>query len=324
MTLDRQQYRYSNVLGADGRGVFYRIDESGLHLFANGEDSHYSLPAGLHAGPAILVGRDLRGQIWLAVGNGKAMKLAEGRWSMASRDRRGLISDYRDALGKLWQTESGYDRTGHIVQYLSVPGSEQTPLAFSALLEDGEGSFWLSTDGHGLYRVRRQTFHAISMEEGLPARNIYPIYETNDGAVWIGTWSGGLCRLKDGKLTTYTTGRGFDSNRVNAIGSGPDGALWAAVGSSLYQMTHERFERVYPDRDCRAIHRDPRGVVWLGTGEGLVRIDHGKWTTLTRGNGLSTDDIRVIIDSRDGSLWAGGYGGLSHLGGGHGAGLDGK
>jgi ligand-binding sensor domain-containing protein len=84
-------------------------------------------------------------------------------------------------------------------------------------------------------------------------------------------------------------------------------------------MRKGRFERVTvkgltgPDSAVRAIHTDSRGALWLGSTEGLFRYELGRWTVLTRKDGLATEDIRVVIDARGGGIWAGGYGGLSRL-----------
>ncbi|MGA8594637.1 MAG: two-component regulator propeller domain-containing protein [Bryobacteraceae bacterium] len=207
------------------------------------------------------------------------------------------------------------------MQYLDLPpGSEPARIAFTSLFEDREGSIWLCTDGQGLFRLRIQPINVYSKEQGLPDRNVYPIYQSRDGSLWIGTWSGGLCRFRNGKCTTYTTADGLASNRVNAIYEDRDGMLWVAVLDGLHRMRNGRFEPVRGYglfSTVRAIHQDRRGVMWFGTGEGLIRFESGRWTTVARKDGLATDDVRIIVDGRDGNLWVGGYGGLSNLHDGH-------
>src|SRR5262249_32276998 len=192
---------------------------------------------------------------------------------------------------------------GRVTRYMRQAGG----VPYSSFLEDREGNIWLTTDGQGLYRLRSQTIQVNSTEQGLPDRNVYPVYQTKDGAIWVGTWSGGLGRFRDGKVATYTTTNGLASNRVLSIGEDPDGILWVSVERGLHRLRNGHFERVVipgvSDCDVRVIHPDPRGVLWLGCSAGLVRFEHREWALLTRKDGLASDDVRVIIDGHDGSLW---------------------
>jgi signal transduction histidine kinase/ligand-binding sensor domain-containing protein len=326
------QYRYTESLTPDGRVGFWRIDESALHLFVNGKQSRYALPAGWPRGAGASAGEDLNKHIWVATGTGELAQLIDGRWSSVLRRRKARspyeeqiasTTDYRDTHGNLWHSEIGWSSGLDLVRYLDLPpNSQPARIAFNTLFEDREGNIWLSTDGQGLYRIRTQTISVYSKEQGLPDRNVYPICVGRDDTIWIGTWSGGLCRFRDGKFITYTTVDGLASNRVNAIAEDREGVLWVSVGNGLhclYRMRNGRFESVNgngmiaSDAVIRAIHQDPEGVMWFGTGDGLIRLEKDQWRMLTKKDGLATDDVRVILNGRNGNLWVGGYGGLSSL-----------
>jgi signal transduction histidine kinase/streptogramin lyase len=325
----REEYRYTDSLTPDGRVGFWRIDETALHLFVHGEQSHYALPAEWPRGAGASAGEDLNKHIWVATGTGQLAQLIDGRWSSLRRRRKArspygeqdaFTTDYRDSQGNIWHSEIGWSSGSGVVRYLDLPpGTQPARIAFNTLFEDREGNIWLSTDGQGLYRVRTQTINVYSKEQGLPDRNVYPICQGRDETIWIGTWSGGLCRFRDGKFMTYTTADGLASNRVNAIVEDREGVLWVAVEHGLYRMRNGRFESVSgngiisSDLVIRAIHQDPDGVMWFGTGDGLIRLEKEQWRELTKKDGLATDDVRVILNGRNSNLWVGGYGGLSSL-----------
>jgi ligand-binding sensor domain-containing protein len=169
----REECRYSDSLTPDGRVGFWRIDETALHLFANGEQSHYALPAGWPRGVAVSAGEDLNKHIWVASGTGKLAQLIDGRWSSVLRRRKAgsaydkqeaFTTVYRDSQGNLWRSEIVWYSGSGIVRYVDLPpGSQPARIAFNTLFEDREGDIWLSTDGQGLYRVRRSKDCRIAM-----------------------------------------------------------------------------------------------------------------------------------------------------------------
>jgi signal transduction histidine kinase/ligand-binding sensor domain-containing protein len=316
--LKREEYRYSDSLTPDGRTHFWRIDENAFYLFTRGEQARYSLPHGWPQGASAIAGLDLNNRVWLTTHNRGLAYLVDGRWSKSAAR---LHSEYRDSQGNVWRIEIGWYPGSGITQYLYLPtGAEPGRIEFNTLFEDREGNIWLSTDGQGLFRLHTQTIHVYSKEQGLPDRNIYPVYQTRDGALWFGTWNGGLCRFKkDGKPKIYTTADGLPSNRVGAIFEDSSGVLWVAAEHGLAHIRNDRVERVNVDgvisrnTGIRAIHQDSVGSMWFGTDEGLVRFNKGQWTLLGRKGGLATDDVRVIISGCHGNLWIGGYGGLSSV-----------
>jgi ligand-binding sensor domain-containing protein len=317
-----EEGKYSDSLTPDGRFGFWRIDGTELHLFVNGVRSHYSLPAGWPHGAEAGAGEDLNHRIWITGGKGRLSEFIDGRWSSALHRRTAesasgvedaLTTNYRDSQGNVWHCEIVWRAGSGLARYLELPpGTQPASIAFNTLFEDREGNIWLSTDGQGLYRVRNQTIDVYSKEQGLPARNVYPIFQGRDESIWIGTWTAGLCRIRDGKFTTYTTVDGLASNRVQAIAEDEKGVLWVAVEHGLHRMRNGRFDSISgngilsSDVAIRAIHQGPDGVMWFGTGDGLIRMEKEQCKELTKKDGLATDDVRVIINGRDGALWVGG------------------
>ena len=325
--LDKQKHTYAYSLNAYGSSVFYGVDRTAVHLFVQGEQVDYPLPAQWPRDVSTTGLLDHEKYLWLLTTTGKRARFVDGHWSMVSCTASAgcnarleeLASYYRDSKGTIWRSAIELESGPRYVSYLVLPaGSELRKIAFNMLFEDREGNIWLATDGQGLCRVRAQTIRVYSREEGLPDRNVYPIYQDRAGRVWIGTWSGGLCLFNGTNCTNYSTAQGLASDQVGAIAEDRDGYLWFSVSQGLYRMKNGRLE--YRSNDLvpsefmiRAIHQDQDGAMWFGGDQGLIRLAGGYRTLLTKKNGLAADDVRVVINGCKGNLWIGGYGGLSSL-----------
>lgn len=311
-----------------GRPGFWCIEGNSLHLFIRGQFLHYPLPADWPQQVSTRAGRDLSGAIWLADGNARFAKLSGGEWSkiLEAHTEQGASSKwadptsmYQDSRGNHWEISVGSDSGAFLLQALNLSlHGKPEKIVFNSFFEDREGSIWLATDGQGLYQLRQQTVTTLSKEDGLPDRNVYPIYQDREGAIWIGTWNGGLARFSDGKLTAISIAGRPTSNRISSISEDLEGVLWVATSTSLYRRQSENFQLVRDSipgggQGVRAIHQDPEGTLWLGTDHGLLQLKSGVWSLLRTADGLATDDVRVIINSRAGNLWIGGYGGLTSL-----------
>ena len=281
------------------------------YVFAHGRKADYPIQPGWRLADDITLSLD--GTLWLKLRNGAATQISGGRWSLLPPDRAAWLN--RDSSIQLRSnrknsSEQGAGPAGWR-QTLSTPGLFPDMPYRRALLEDSEGNIWLGTDAHGLYRLRGRRIDVLSVEEGLPDRNIYPIFQSQDGAVWIGTLGNGLCRYLNGRFTTFLPGV------IKSLGEDREGRLW--VNGDPYRQVNERLVQVAGGlRDpsgIRVTHEDRRGVMWLGGSDGLRRKEaDGSWRVLSRKDGLAGNDIEAIADARDGGMWAAGMGGLSYVG----------
>ena len=116
-------------------------------------------------------------------------------------------------------------------------------------------------------------------EQGLPQLSVNSILRTSDGYLWLGTQEG-LVRFDGIRFHVFDKKSGFLANsHVSKMTLGSDGSLW--VGTR---------------------------------GGGLVRYRDGVFTAFTAKNGLTSDKLCCVLETRDGTLWVGAYnGGLNRL-----------
>jgi ligand-binding sensor domain-containing protein len=138
------------------------------------------------------------------------------------------------------------------------------------------------------------------------------------GIVWLGT-EGGLARY-DGsswKHWNHQDGLGADYEKVKDF-------LSQAVDPAARSRHHAQQKEEYGLQAVQAPFNpnyivsmlvDSRGRIWCGTwGGGLSLFKDGKFVkTYTTREGLVGNYISMIAEGPDGTLWAGGSNGLSHL-----------
>lgn len=220
------------------------------------------------------------------------------------------------------------------------------------LLEDQEGSLWVSTD-RGLIQLSPRRVYSLGARHGLAETFTVPVLQSSDGSVWVGTWGGGVHRFAGGRLThRYTRREGLPGDEVRALFEAEDGTLWAGtslgfaalrdgrialaqrmpgvrgfaetadgrfwIGTSydLQVRTGRGFVEYRPDvfhrRGIWAVHASRDGSLWVGAEHGLFRITGDSVRTFGVADGLQSPFVVSIHEEEDGTLWFGTYGSGLH------------
>lgn len=116
---------------------------------------------------------------------------------------------------------------------------------------------------------------------------------------------------------SWNTEQGLPQNSVFSILQSRDGYLWLATQEGLARFDGTRFT-VFDRRNTPALRHndvwtlfeDRAGALWAGTrGGGLTRYQGGRFSNLTKAEGLSNDAVQTIAEDAEGSLWIGTRGG---------------
>jgi signal transduction histidine kinase/ligand-binding sensor domain-containing protein len=201
-------------------------------------------------------------------------------------------------------------------------------------LEGGVGAdaetLWVGTRLSGILRVQAAPWVAFDRASGLPGDQVFSFLEApgpeGRQALWIGT-SEGVALIEEGRPSMGTAGTGLPSSQVRSLvevrSSGGGRNVWASIaGSGLYRRVGTRWAAV----DARpAFRSDDAGVLlaagsedgeaelWVGTEKsGLGRLSRGRWSALGVAQGLPSDSVLSLLETRGGSgrtLWVGTRGG---------------
>lgn len=254
---------------------------SGLHMLRDGRIERIDMSAAFPGAGVNSIRVDAQGRLWVG-SNGAGLAIREGsRWRYL-RAPESLPSNFVYAMaigpgGRMYvATGAGlvaFDGVRAIPQPAFADRLKNDLLAIHA---SPSGSIWLSSQAHGIARLRAGRMVHIGADRGLPGKAVNGILEDTRGTMWITTNSGILAvpraeleEAADGKrmrVSGYSIGtaEGMRSRETNG---GVDPPGWAG--------------------------RD--GSVWIPTLGGVVTVDGDRLATVPRPR-VSVTGL-VVLDS---------------------------
>jgi signal transduction histidine kinase/ligand-binding sensor domain-containing protein len=217
-----------------------------------------------------------------------------------------------------------------------------------ALVNDGNDGLWIVTSS-SLFHYEHHRFVPILFGHRSSYR-IETLTRSNDGELWL-YFEGKMEHTRADKLEAASLPDG--AHRLSDMAEGRDGSLWIVDRESVFRMREGTVVAKYKLPDCHLIYADRFGDVWAGDGHHLfhfedsgfkqignpglgnfvsVMIDsrHRLWMAsgglhglsrrsgngtdkLTEADGLASNDVRMILEDRNGDFWLGTIAGLQRL-----------
>ncbi len=196
-------------------------------------------------------------------------------------------------------------------------GSELPEEPTGCLHGDGAGRVWLGTS-RGVAEFANGGFELHTIDVPVRDPRVTLIQADGRGGLWLGT-PRDVVRYVDGVFTRVGPA-GFPPAPPTSLHAQPEGGLWVGTdGAGAYRVDHERVEHLTSQDgpgDDRALGfvgaRD--GGLWIRSGRGLSRLKDGRLQRFTPAEGLVGENIRSLLEDREGSLWIGTLGrGLARL-----------
>jgi len=146
------------------------------------------------------------------------------------------------------------------------------------------------------------------------AASIYHRRQISKASGWL-DWTSLDQPIFEYNSRTWQVDEGLPSDLVQAITQTRDGYLWIGTHNGLARFDGVVFNPGPPElsqASITALCADASGSLWIGTdGEGLFRLTGTTMSRFSRTNGLAADHVRVIHETREGSIWVGTTNGLS-------------
>jgi len=321
-------------LGTNGKGVNFtdRIWQT------------FTTESGLPDNSITAIGEDGEHNIWVGTPNGLCkynQDATDGCWDIfTDLIGRSIRSITAAPDGGLWiGTDEGlfhYDGIG-LKRYTKKEDGLNSN-SIHAIELDLAGNVWVGvgiseTDWFGALHKS----DVAGEDTGLPLR--WKTYKTDttvssllfdsSGMLWVGTFRDGIRVLMGEQLEGFTDG--LMSNAISAIIEDANGNIWigTANGISIWERTNSEqignFINLTTDwglidYNVQSLFMAGDGRIWVGTSDGIsiakFPINEGglkgefalediSWDTRTYNDGLASNDIGVIFESNDGSIWMG-------------------
>jgi ligand-binding sensor domain-containing protein/signal transduction histidine kinase len=285
-----------------------------VHKFTDGKFAPISGWLGVNPVEARKVFTDRHGGTWMVTLEGlihAAPNETKGRNVDGLPDTR-VRTITQDTDGNIWVgTFGGLCRiqNGHIATFPTASGERLNGL-IETLFVDRDGSLWIGIRGSGLARLRDARFSNFTTREGLPTNLPRAVFQASDGAIWIGGDGGGLARVQGEKVETLGKSDGLPSDFIVSVAEAKDGTIWAGFGRppAIAAIRGNRVEKVITKRDGLDFDYSVRALLIDQQGTVWAGGDGGLYFLrdgqLTQVAGISEPPVRVVQQDRQGRIWA--------------------
>ncbi|HWD00687.1 MAG TPA: ATP-binding protein [Candidatus Sulfopaludibacter sp.] len=256
----------------------------------------------------------------------------DGYYRVNSIIRRHDGSIWAVGNGGLARLEITLDGHVHRAEFLTTDDGLPSP-DLTGLVEDGQGSLWVSTDGAGIFRLAASGFTMYSTADGLGNSRIASIFSDREGRLGLTiSWGKSIdLRVLNGDrfvtvpLPHPASLTYFGWAWSQLVAPAKDGAWWVATGMGVLRYPKvaraEDLEHTTPQLldgasalGCGEIFRlfeDSTGDVWVGClspKRGLVRWSHTSGEFHRFGTEVGYPEnpaVMAVREAPDGVIWIG-------------------
>jgi ligand-binding sensor domain-containing protein/serine phosphatase RsbU (regulator of sigma subunit) len=328
----REDYQVDKIL-QDSTGIIWFGTNKGLFRFDGFSYDKYTTADGLAEDGISSLCWVGRGLLWIGHTNG-AISHFDGRDFSKFEPEEGLgkveITDIAvDPAGNIWYTTMGEGLFRYNGRHLANFDTENG-LSDNYVYDievDRKGRLWLATD-YGISLFVRDTFHRISMKDGLPD-NIVRVLEISEGQVWLGTDEKGISSFDpvSGSFIHYGN---WKYGPVTGIVAGPGKQIQVSTesmglievdiqkdSSAVYRQIDET-EGLVSNR-LNTIIKDAEENLWIGGRRGVVQLLPPLFEFLGPESDLPFEVANSLVKDYRGHLWVcserGLYRGLPNISG---------
>jgi ligand-binding sensor domain-containing protein/serine phosphatase RsbU (regulator of sigma subunit) len=172
-----------------------------------------------------------------------------------------------------------------------------------ALAESANQTFWLGTEGSGLFSYKNGVFKKVGFGNDF----ITNIFIEDEKRYWVGVRQNGLFIYSPEKnISQPVDYQALTKTSVYTIRKDKAGAIWFCTdGKGLTRLQKNQFKTFtqrdsLPSDNVLELFFDRQGQAWIGTTKGLAKFDGKKITPIPE---LKGNIVYRVVEDDSGSLW---------------------
>jgi ligand-binding sensor domain-containing protein/signal transduction histidine kinase len=297
------------LLAAHDGSLWVGTEDGGLIEWRDGVFRSYPTEQGQNQVRALAEDHD--GLVWVGTDNGLfwarngRLERAHKSLELTGFDVHAVLVDQTNRIwaggSHLYSLKDGKSR-----EYL-LPGDDSRT-GVKSLLQTPDGVIWVGTVV-GLYRLRPGHDH-LEPVPGVQG-TIRALRQLPSGELWAGATGGGIFRVRGNRVTHLKAPSPLVSNTVYSIFSDTDNNIWIGTLGGLMRLSRTPVRILAVPQTARSdlgtVALDSDDSLWAASNQ-LVHF-RGERADLIRFPALGNVRVRVLLRSRDGSLWVGTVGG---------------
>ena len=296
----------------DKAGPLCRVKDEGFRC--------YGLNDGIPFASAIQLSRDSSGELWVG-GYSELCRWKPGScvsyFASASRHPETMASLRRVATGADGEVWAAIDRSSGVLQLelfahgswvrRMFPGIPAKNSDITALYVDRNGSLWLGTSTHGVFRIQGENVDHFGNADGLSSDAVGNFYQDAEGSIWVVT-SEGIDNFRDLKVTSYSVREGMSAAAASSVLATTDGTVWVGNYRALDFLRNGRLFAIreaqgLPGLNVTTMFEDHAGRLWVGVDGGLWVYDRNSFRAVRHRDGSDLGVIFAITEDVQHGIW---------------------
>ncbi|MGN6647578.1 MAG: ligand-binding sensor domain-containing protein [Cytophaga sp.] len=314
-----------------GSAVVWFCTASGITKYDPSKENQYiqiTETEGLAKNVVMCAFKDSFGNLWFGTSGGGVSRLSSERFIHYTAIKgifgTWVYSILQDRDGVMWfgTSEGGVTTYDGVFYKRFSERNGFTASKVKCITQDMEGNIWLGTISDGVYMYNGKTFRHFNHRNGLSSNFINYILADTSGRILLATAGGGISCLLPSKNNTYSIKNirprdGLAGDRIHTLAADRNGNIWAGTASNgisviRFEKDHSYTIKNYQKKDglssiaIRCSTMDPNGNIIFGTADaGLIIYDGKKFYSVSKQQGLYSNNIYSCIYDVEGDLWIG-------------------
>lgn len=164
---------------------------------------------------------------------------------------------------------------------------------------DDKGNIWFGTNGYGILIYNNGEVRQVSTQQGLNHRTVSKLLFSKSGVMYAGTLNG-IFMFEDDQFEQI---RVFDGLEINDMYIDDFNNLWVGAEQGLYKfhLDTKIFDSFtekdgLPASQVSSLCFDHENNLWISTKKaGLIRFRDGYFKNITTKDGLSSNNVNIVV-----------------------------